>query len=121
MKLTPITTTTEPSYPTYRSTSPAWKKVAAAVAASAALWLPACGDEIRLAGAESPPPAGWQPQPVQQPPQPEAKPPEPSQPPVVPEPEPTLAGVVASPIPPPPAEPPPVRLAGRARSPEAPK
>ena len=40
MNLTPITTTPEP---TYRPTPPAWKKVAAAVAASAALWLPACG------------------------------------------------------------------------------
>jgi hypothetical protein len=120
MKLSPMSATPEPTYPTYNRTSTAWRRIAAAVAVSATLWLPACGDEscptsptgvdglieTRLAGEAQ----------VVEPPQPvsDVKPPEPD--PI------RLSGDVA-PVapPPPPVEPPPIRFAGRARSPEPPK
>jgi len=119
MKLSPMTTRPEPTYPTYSRSSTAWRRIAAAVAVSATLWIPACGGEscptstvsgdgrieTRLAGEEQ----------VVQPPQPvpDVKPPEPY--PVGP------SGDIAPVSPPPPVEPPPIRLAGRARSPEPPK
>ncbi len=118
MQLTPIKSSTEPAYPTYRKASSTWKKVAAAVAASAALLLPACGDtdtdSVRSPGTVAE---------VQHPPvtpQPDARPLEP-QPPVLPEPQPVRRpGDAVTPMPPTPVEPPPARLAGRARSPEPP-
>ncbi len=127
MKLSPISRTTEPTYPTYIGVkAPPWKKIAAAVAVASALWLPACGSDDtgpeREAGAMQPIEARMPgAMPVQNPPTPDPpKPPE-IQPPVLPEPV-RLGGAVAPVAPPPPIEPPPqVRLGGRARSPEPPK
>ena len=120
MKLSPIATIPEPDYPTYRPELPSWKKVAAAVATSAALLLPACGDdscptrlggdiqpttqEVRLAGET----------PAQQPGKP--KPPEPV---AQPDPPPRTAGI--RPAPAPPERPPEIRFGGEAPAPEHPR
>lgn len=47
MKLTPITSAADPSYPIrpVNPGSPSWKKIAAAVGAAVAMWLPACGED----------------------------------------------------------------------------
>lgn len=118
MKLIPIPSAIEPSYPTYRSASPVWRKLAAAIAASAALWLPACGEDTTRLSGEPPMPDVTQYSGIEgvvEPLKPEAKPPE-VQNPEWPEPQVRLSGDVA-PVNPPPE----VRLAGRPRSPDLPK
>lgn len=116
MQLAPIKTNTEPGYPTYRKSSPTWRKLAAAVAASAALWLPACGEDTTRLSGEPPLPEVTHLPSVENAVKPlEVKPPE-IQTPVVIEPQIRLGGEVA-----PVAPPPEVRLAGRPRSPEMPK
>jgi len=107
MKLNPIETTTEPTYPTYRPIAPTWRKLASAVAVAAALWLPACGeDPTRLSG-EPPVPQ------VNQPQKPEEKPAD-----VPADPPPRLSGMFPPIVKPPPVDPPPVdppvRMAGEA-------
>lgn len=118
MHLSPIKTSAEPGYPTHRPVTPTWRKIVAAVAASAALLLPACGeDTTRLAG-EPPLPEIVQLPGAEQvvaPPKPLEKPPE-VQTPIIPDPQIRLGGEVA-PVSPPPE----VRLAGRPRSPDMPK
>ena len=117
MKLSPMTATSEPTYPTHDRASTAWRRIAAAVAVSATLWLPACGndDENRVAV-----PGEMQPiqvvNPIDEPKPPETvvKPPEQS--------EPRLAGLIAPVAPPPPVEPPPEpRIAGGRTAPEHPR
>jgi hypothetical protein len=55
MRLAPLTTPTEPEYPerprrrVHAAAAP-WRKAAAVVAASAALWLPGCGNDTCPAG-----------------------------------------------------------------------
>lgn len=118
MQLTPITTSTEPAYPIYRPALPTWRKIAAVLTASAALCLPACGEDttrlsgdtiipegVRLAGAES----------VVEPPKPVEKPPE-IQNQVWPMPQARTSGNIAPVTPP--SE---TRLGGRPRSPQMPQ
>lgn len=106
MKLNPVPAKPKPEYPTYQAAKLNWRKIAAAIAASAALWLPACGDnatgperlsgtprsveQVRLPGEA----------PAQNLPQPDVEPPKPPEPPVLPTPEPRLAGRMAPPTPP---------------------
>ena len=108
MKLSPITATPEPTYPPRGHLSTTWRALAAAVAVSATLWLPACGndDDNRVVV-----PGGMQPiqvvNPVDEPKPPETvvKPPE------EPAPEPRLSGARVEPAPPvrPAGGPPPVQ------------
>ena len=122
MKLAPIKSAKEPAYPTYQRSL---RRVAAAVAASAALLLPACGDrETCSTGEQEPEPRVEEVRPpgtVVAPhiPVPEIKPTEPP-PPVQPDPPPRLSGAIVPATPPQPVDPPP-RLAGRIRMPEPPK
>jgi hypothetical protein len=103
-----MTVTPEPTYPTYNRASTAWRTFAAAVAVSATLWLPACGDDADNRVAV---PGGMQPiqvvNPVDEPKPPEAvvKPPE------EPVAEPRLSGARVEPAPPvrPAGGPPPVQ------------
>jgi hypothetical protein len=137
MKLQPVSTRPAPAYPTRQDHRLApWKRAAAVVGATVALWLPACGgsddtcvrtqgtgDDVRLAGEEPAvqmPPDGQQKPPVNIPPD-QVRPP--GTPPVtVTFPDGTDPAKPPAAETPPPPRPPDdtIRLAGRIRPPRYP-